>query len=69
MHSNILLLSQWGMNFSDWLGPYKSYENIVFLFIVPFSPFPTPLSPENKRNEKTIANISYCLKEKKKKKR
>lgn len=69
MHSNILLLSQWGVNFSDGLGPYKSYKNIVFLFIMPFPLSHTSIPWKQKEWEKkTIANISYCLKEKQKKK-
>lgn len=66
MHSNILFLSQLGMNFSDWRGLYKSYKNTVFLFIVPF-PLSHTSNPWKQKEWKTIANISYCLKEKQKK--
>lgn len=53
MHSNILILSQWGVNFSDWLGRFKSYKNTVFLFIVPFPPFPHlhPLKTKGREKE------------------
>lgn len=54
MHSNIPILSQWGVNFSDRLGPYKSYKNIVFLLI---TPFPQPGPPETKGMEE---EENYC---------
>lgn len=66
MHSNILILSQWGVNFSDWLGRFKSYKNTVFLFIVPFplSHTSIPWKQKEGKRKKTITNISYCLKKK-----
>lgn len=63
MCSNVPILSQWGMNFSDGLGPYKSYKNTGFPFILSFPLSHTSILWKQKewKRKKTIANVSYCL--------